>query len=143
MPTVPSAANPFAQALRYLLADSQLVALLPGGIYPDLSQPPANQLPTPGRAQWALVRDLGETLVGGLNRLAFVVELHDLPANGRATLIAAAERIEALVDGALWQACTASIRNPYKSHWQSRSNPIAAPAYGTHMVLCQFYLTSQ
>lgn len=139
-----AAPTPFAQVLQHLTSDAAFPGLLDGGIFPDLTKPPAKQMPTVALPRFARVSHLTDAPVtpGANHRMAFLIELHDLPDNGRKTITEAAERAEWIFDGRLWERATASLRVPLRSVWLSTSGPYPDLTYKTSKLLCQFVLSA-
>ncbi len=142
---VAAAENQLAQIIRHLQGDAQFMALMTGGVFPDLTKKPGEDLPTAGDCPFTYVIDGDAAPMGiGGNVLSLVrVELHDLPAHGPYTIQQAAERLERLFDdpdeiGEL----TDSIRIPLSIHWFGATRPLPDVLWKTNKIVCTLRLVA-
>ncbi len=142
---VAAAENQLTQIIRHLQGDAQFSARMTGGVFPDLTKKPGEDLPTAGNAPFAYVIDGDPAPMGiGGNVLTLVrVELHDLPAHGPYTIKQAAERLERLFDdpdeiGEL----TDSIRVPLTARWMGATRPLPDMLWKTIKIVCTLRLVA-
>ncbi len=141
---VAAAENQLAQIIRHLQSDSQFMARMTGGVFPDLTKKPGEDLPTAGNAPFAYVIDGDPAPMGiGGNVLSLVrVELHDLPAHGPYTISRAAERLERLFDDPELEQLTDSIRVPLTARWMGATRPLPDVLWKTNKIVCTLRLVA-
>ncbi len=141
---VAAAENQLAQIIRHLQGDAQFMALMTGGVFPDLTKKPGEDLPTAGDCPFTYVIDGDPAPMGlGGNVLSLVrVELHDLPAHGPYTISQAAERLELLFDDPEIAQLTGSIRVPLTARWTGATRPLPDVLWKTIKIVCTLRLVA-